>query len=257
MPRVFSYVPRQSPVHALDPRTKMLWVVLCSLLGWYIRSPLPMLVLLSGLVLYWVLGQVAVQGRQFVLGISPLLVASFVMWNLIGRQGGDAFFSFGPIHLTFANLGLAIAATARILVMSGSFYALLATTDFGSMVAGLNAMRVPYSVSFGVGLSLQLIPLVIQEFTDIADAQRSRGQELDRGNLIERIRKYLAIAVPLLLRSLRLGQNLSFALITYRFGNTPTRSSLYDLKFRTADYSFMVMCLAMTIGLVVWESKLI
>lgn len=256
MPRLLSYVPRQSPIHALDPRTKMLWVVLCSILAWYIRSPLPMLVLLGCLVLYWVMGQVSAQGRQFALGISPLLVASFLMWNLIGRQGGDAFFSLGPIHLTLANLGLAIAATARILVMSGSFYSLLATTDFGSMVAGLSAMRVPYSVSFGVGLALQLIPLVIQEFTDIADAQRSRGQELDRGGLVQRIRNYLAIAVPLLLRSLRLGQNLSFALITYRFGNTPTRSSLYDLKLKFGDYSFMAMCLIMTVGLIVWEVQL-
>jgi energy-coupling factor transport system permease protein len=141
--------------------------------------------------------------------------------------------------------------------MAGSFYALLATTDFGAMVAGLRAMRFPDSIAFAVGLSLQLLPLVIQEFTDIADAQRSRGQELDRGNLIERIRKYLAIAVPLLLRSLRLGQNISFALITYRFGSYPHRTSLYSLQFRLGDYSFLALCTIMTIGLVLWQTILL
>ncbi|MCU0570881.1 MAG: energy-coupling factor transporter transmembrane protein EcfT [Oculatellaceae cyanobacterium Prado106] len=253
MTRLLSYIPRNSPIHHLDPRVKMLWVVLCSVLSWYIRDPFPMLVLLGFLVLYWVMGQVTAQGIRFALAISPLLIASFVMWNLIGRQGGEAFFSLGFLQLTAGNLALAIAATARILIMSGSFYALLATTDFGAIIAGLTHLRLPYSLAFGVGLSLQLIPLVIQEFTAITDAQRSRGQELDRGNLIERIRKYLAIAVPLLLRSLRLGQNLSFALITYRFGLTPHRTSLYQLKFRTADYCFIAMLLILTLGLILWE----
>jgi energy-coupling factor transport system permease protein len=256
MPRLLSYTPRSSLVHALDPRTKLLWIVLCSLLAWYIRSPLPLLTLLLGVVLYWVIGQVADQGLRFVLAISPLLLASFVMWNLIGDRGGTVLWTLGTFRFTDANLALATAAVARILVMSGSFYALLVTTDFGSMIAGLNRMRVPYSIAFGAGLTLQLLPLIIQEFSNIMDAQRSRGQELDRGGLVDRIRKYLAIAVPLLLRSLRLGQNLSFALLTYRFGSSPHRTSLYVLKFRLGDYGFMALCLAMTIGLMVWQEAL-
>ncbi len=256
MTRLLSYIPRHSAVHALDPRTKFLWVGLCSVLAWYLRSPLPLLVLLICLVLYWVMGQVAAQGRRFAIAILPLLVASFVMWNLIGNQGGRLLLALGPVQLTDANLSLAAAAALRILVMSGSFYSLLATTDFGSILAGLSALRLPYNIAFGVGLSLQLIPIIIQEFSAITDAQRSRGQELDRGGLVTRIKNYLAIAVPLLLRSLKLGQNLSFALITYRFGTSSRRTSLYNLKFKLADYSFMVMCLTMSLALVYWQTQL-
>lgn len=256
MPQLFSYVPRHSLIHALDPRTKFLWMGLCSLLAWYLRSPLPLLVLLVCLVLYWVMGQVVAQGRRFAIAILPLLIASFVMWNLIGNQGGRLLLDLGPLKLTDANLALASAAVIRILVMSGSFYSLLATTDFGSILAGLSALRLPYSIAFGVGLSLQLIPIIIQEFSSITDAQRSRGQELDRGGLVRRIKNYLAIAVPLLLRSLKLGQNLSFALITYRFGVSQRRTSLYTLRFKLADYSFMVMCLAMSLALVYWQTSL-
>lgn len=256
MPHLLSYTPRPSPVHALDPRTKLLWIVLCSLLAWYLRSPVPLLVLLLGVAMYWMIGQVADQGLRFVLAISPLLIASFVMWNLIGDRGGTVLWSLGAVQFTDSNLALATAAVARILVMSGSFYALLVTTDFGSMIAGLSRMRVPYPISFGAGLTLQLLPLIIQEFSTILDAQRSRGQELDRGGLVKRIRNYLAVTVPLLLRSLRLGQNLSFALLTYRFGSNPERTSLQVLKFRLGDYGFLALCLGMTIGLVVWQEAL-
>jgi energy-coupling factor transporter transmembrane protein EcfT len=79
MSRLLSYIPRQSPVHFLDPRTKMLWVLLCTLLAWYLRHPLPMLVLLLSLISYWVIGQVAEQGWRFLKAIFPLLIFSFVM----------------------------------------------------------------------------------------------------------------------------------------------------------------------------------
>lgn len=256
MPQLLSYTPRPSPVHALDPRTKLLWVMLCSCLGWYIRHPLPLLVLLLGVALYWWLGQVIDQGIRFALMISPLILASFIMWNLIGGRGGTVVLDLGLVQITRDNLALATAAAARILVMSGSFYSLLATTDFGAMIAGLSRLRVPYPIAFGAGLTLQLLPLIIQEFTNIMDAQRSRGQELDKGGIVTRIRNYLAIAVPLLLRSLRLGQTLSFALLTYRFGSTEHRTSLYDLRFKLGDYSFMAMCLLMTVGLVFWQEAL-
>lgn len=250
MSKLLSYSPRHSPIHTLDPRTKFLWAAICSILAWYLRNPLPMFILLVFLASYWVIGQVAQQGLRFSLVISPLLITSFVMWNLIGNQGGEVLMVLGPITFTDTNLALATAAAIRILIMSGSFYALLATTDFGSMIAGLYIMRVPYSIAFGAGLSLQLIPVIIQEFVTIMDAQRSRGQELDRGGVITRIQRYLAIAVPLLLRSLKLGQNLSFALITYRFGTSSHRTSLYTLRFKLTDYSFMVMCIAVTVGLI-------
>ena len=256
MSRLFSYIPRQSPVHALDPRVKFLWAALCSGLAWYLRHPVPLLGLLACLALYWIAGKVAAQGYRFVLAISPLLIASFVMWNLVGQQGGQVWFSIGFLKLTDANLALAVAAATRILIMSGSFYSLLATTDFGSMIAGLCRIRVPYVIAFSVGLTLQLIPIIIQEFSSIQDAQRSRGQELDRGGLFERIRNYLSIAVPLLLRSLRLGQTLSFALITYRFGGNQVRTSVHRLRLGFADYSFIALCMIVTTGLVIWQEVL-
>lgn len=256
MPRLLSYTSRHSPIHRLDPRSKILWMVLCSVLAWYIRHPLPLLVLLVFVALYWWLGRVVDQGLQFVAMISPLLVASFIMWNLIGDRGGTEWARFGFITLTDANFALATAATARILVMSGSFYSLLVTTDFGAMIAGLSRMRVPYSIAFGTGLAMQLLPLVIQEFANITDAQRSRGHELDRGGVGDRIRNYLAIAGPLILRSLRLGQNLSFALITYRFGSSATRTSLHNLSFKRVDYGFLSLCITMTIGLILWQEVL-
>ncbi|MEN9224344.1 MAG: energy-coupling factor transporter transmembrane component T [Thermostichus sp. HHBFW_bins_43] len=257
MPQLFQYIHRFSPIHALDPRTKLLAMVLCSALAWYLRAPLPLFVLLLGLVFYCWTGQIVEQGIQFIFAISPLLLASFVMWNFIGSHDGLVLLDLGFLRFTESGLTLAIAAVCRILIMSGSFYALLATTDFGSMIVGLTQIGIPYSLAFGVGLSLQILPLITQEFSNIMDAQRSRGQELDRGGLFERIRNYLAIAVPLLLRSLRLGQTLSFALLTYRFGSTSQRTSIYELKFKRGDYAFMALYLVMSVGLVLLQEALI
>lgn len=117
------------------------------------------------------------------------------------HPSGTVLFDLGGIKFTDANLALATAAVARILVMSGSFYALLVTTDFGAMIAGLLRMRIPYSIAFGVGLTLQLLPLIIQEFADIMDARaqsrsRTRSRRLGRSDSqVSRDRRTIVIAI--------------------------------------------------------------
>lgn len=92
-----------------------------------------------------------------------------------------------------------------------------------------------------ISLIFQVIPILINEFTTVADAQRSRGLELDRGGLIKRSRHYSAIAFPLLLRCISLGRNMATALHIYRFQAGSARSTYREYRFKTVDLVFCLM----------------
>jgi energy-coupling factor transport system permease protein len=70
----------------------------------------------------------------------------------------------------------------------------------------------------------------------VIDAQRSRGLELDKGNLMKRIRNYIPILIPLIVSAIRRSIELAEALESRGFGASPNRQPLIILKMKATDY---------------------
>jgi len=67
----------------------------------------------------------------------------------------------------------------------------------------------------------------------VVDAQRSRGLELDKGNLLKRVRNLIPILIPLLLIAIRRSLELAEA---RGFPGKEGRTSLFELRFKPVDY---------------------
>jgi energy-coupling factor transport system permease protein len=65
---------------------------------------------------------------------------------------------------------------------------------------------------FTLGLTLRHISTFSDEYITIKEAQTSRGLELDKGFLIKRIRNYIPVLIPLLIRSIENAERLSLAM---------------------------------------------
>jgi energy-coupling factor transport system permease protein len=75
------------------------------------------------------------------------------------------------------------------------------------------------------------------------DAQRSRGLELDKGNFLTRIRKYIPILLPLIINSIRRSLELAEAMESRAFGATRDRTNIYELKMGRNDLATLVIAL--------------
>jgi energy-coupling factor transport system permease protein len=78
----------------------------------------------------------------------------------------------------------------------------------------------------------------------VVDAQRSRGLELDKGNLVKRVRNYIPILIPLIISAIRRSVELAEALESRGFGATENRTSIVTLRMRVADYLLILMTAA-------------
>ena len=69
----------------------------------------------------------------------------------------------------------------------------------------------------------------------------SRGLELERGNVFQRVRNYIPILIPIIVSSIRRALQVAESLESRAFGSTATRTSLHDLKLRKRDYTMMFL----------------
>jgi energy-coupling factor transport system permease protein len=139
-----------------------------------------------------------------------------------------------------ATLGFAMAMTLRFLSIMSSFSLFFMTTSPDDLGLAMERAKVPYEISFTFTTAVRLVPTMALDAQTVIDAQRSRGLELDKGNLMKRIRNYIPILIPLIVSAIRRSIELAEALESRAFGATEKRESLVVLHMRASDYAVIV-----------------
>ena len=176
----------------------------------------------------------------------PLLFIGRVArrWALSLRAGVFLSSLIFVVNFFTGSVFSAIALTLRFLVLLTAFSLFFMTTspdDLGLALDRIGAVRwlsrkwlgYPNALSFTFTTAVRLVP------TLAVDAQRSRGLELDRGNLLRRIRNYIPILIPLLLIAIRRSLELAEALESRGFPGKEGRTSLFQLKLKRGDYAII------------------
>src|ERR687897_151977 len=136
------------------------------------------------------------------------------------------FLLLGMFALPFVFLNplyeLSNALRIVITVIAGMFF--LSTTRNEEVGIGLVRLGIPYRFAFAVSTALRLVPTVVATGLTIGQAQRSRGLDLESGNIIQRIRKHLPLLVPVFVTTVRLTNVFSMALESKGFGARSERT---------------------------------
>jgi energy-coupling factor transport system permease protein len=117
-------------------------------------------------------------------------------------------------------------------------------------------LRIPYEFAFAFSMAVRYVPTIATETETIRDAQMSRGLELERGNLIQKVRNYLPILIPIIVSSIRRALQVAESLESRAFGSTARRTSLYELQLSSRDVVMMLLTLVI-VGLGLYVSFVI
>ena len=210
---------RNTPIHRLDPRVKFLLVCAIFVLSMIFVDLASITIILLALVPLVLLAQV--QGEWLrSLRASALLAAFIFVLNLI----------------FVSDLYYALAMAFRFLVIVSSFSIFFLTTSPDDLGLALEQSYFPYEFSFAFTTAIRFVPELAKEAQIIVDAQRSRGLELEGGNILKRIRNYVPILIPLIVSAIRRSMELAEAMESRCFGAVKKRTSLHVLKIRSLDY---------------------
>jgi len=230
------YIERNTAIHRLDPRVKLIGAALGMIAAVAVSDLLVLAVIYAIVIAVVKLGQVTWERFKFALRtILPVSIMIVCLWPLFYKTGTPVLFSWGPIVITLPSLLAGVSAALRINVMAFCAFALLYTTPQGRLVRGLVKLGLPYEYGLSLAIALRYIPTFGGIILMIMDAQKARGLELDKGSFLRKTLKYVYVMAPVVITALRMADQLSLAIESRAFGAPTKRTYVTDLKMRTVD----------------------
>lgn len=255
------YFPGDTLVHRLDPRTKLIVLMLYLIALFTANSFLTLGIPALFLVLVICISKI--NPRQMVRGLRPLLFILTVTGLLnMFLTPGEPIVTIWRLTITWEGLTRSIILLVRIVMMIMSTFILTYTTTPMALTDGLERgmrplrrLRVPvHELTMIMSTALRFIPTLIEETDKIINAQKARGADFETGNLIRRAKALLPILIPLFISAFRRADELATAMESRCYHGGEGRTRMRQLKFERrdilADLAGMLL-LGTVIGLVV------
>ncbi|SDZ27675.1 energy-coupling factor transport system permease protein [Proteiniborus ethanoligenes] len=233
---MFLYIDKNTFLHRLDPRTKLL-VMFGSFAIALLFNSLPILIGLGIVIfLYGQSGRVLSNLKRIRVILFMIALMSIIIWSL--TKGGETKL-LGPITLEGLLHGIMIGLKFDIMIISGMIF--LSSTKIEEISLGLVKLKVPYRGAFAFSTAIRLVPMIVGTSYTITQAQKSRGLDLDSGTLFQKAKKYVPLLIPTLISVIRGTNVFSMALESKGFGYDKERTNYMEIGFDGKDYALMVI----------------
>ena len=176
------YFPGHSVIHRLDPRTKLIMLVVYIVALFLAKSWVSYALMLAFLV--WVIQISTIPPKAIVRGMKPLVMILLFtgILNLFFSQDGRVLVHFWIITVTTGGVSRAAMMMARILMLiTGSFLLTYTTSPIAltdgleSLMGPLKKLKVPvHELAMMMCIALRFIPTLIEETDKIMSAQKAR-----------------------------------------------------------------------------------
>ena len=243
------FFPGKSPVHRMDPRTKLIFLVVY-IVALFVASSW----ISYGVMLLFLSTTIAISRiplKSIFRGMRPLLVNLIFtgVLNLLFTGGEDVLASFWIITITWEGVIRAIFMVARIMMLITGTFLLTYTTSpisltdgIESLLSPLKKIRVPvHELAMMMCIALRFIPTLIEETDKIMSAQKARGADFESGNLMARIKALVPILVPLFISAFRRADELATAMECRCYQGGEGRTKMKLLRYHRVDlYAYLV-----------------
>lgn len=244
------YVPGNSLMHRLDPRSKML--MLAAMIGLVFMLAKPLEYLVFGIILLLLYFLSGVMGSALrVIRPGLFLVAFTVLINMFFTPG-HVVLNLGIMVATREGLVQGLTVGTRFLYLIALSSLVTLTTSPVRMTDGLEKLMSPLRrIRFPVGelamminIALRFIPTFWEETDKIIKAQVSRGADFDSWHPMRRVRFITAMLVPLFINAFRKAEELSVAMESRGYVVGMRRTSLHELRLSRNDYLALIVIFA-------------
>jgi energy-coupling factor transport system permease protein len=250
---LFLYIERTTFLHRLNPIAKVLGMLCFFVAAFVSQQPGVLAPIAAGIaVLISVAGAWSNVWRLRVLFVL-VFVMTFLIWTLFFR-GGVPFLAWGPISVTTAGLRFALGMAIKLDTFLGVGVLFLSTTKIEEFAYALTRMGVPYKIGFTMTLAFRLVPVFLDAAVTVVQAQRCRGFNFDEGNLLQRMRRYVPVIVPVFMGALRRADGMAMALEARGFQSARPRTTYEHYRFRASDAAALAVSAGVAIAyLVAWR----
>ena len=239
------YFPGNSVIHRLDPRTKLIMLVVYIVALFMATNWVSYALMAAFLVA--VVKISTIPPKSIVRGMKPLvmiLVFTGVL-NLFFTTGeGEPLLDFWIFTVYAEGLERAIFMVVRILMLISGTFLLTYTTSPISLTDGLESLMNPlkmikvpvHELAMMMCIALRFIPTLIEETDKIMSAQKARGADFESGSLMDKAKALVPILVPLFISAFRRADELATAMECRCYQGGEGRTKMKLLRYKLWDY---------------------
>ena len=237
------YFPGNSFIHRLDPRTKLVMLLV------YIVALFSAVNIVSyGVMLVFLVTCILISKippKAFLRGMKPLvfiLVFTGIL-NIFFTKGETVLVAFWGISVTLEGIVRAVFMLLRILMLITGTFLLTYTTSPIALTDGLESLlnplkkiKVPvHELAMMMCIALRFIPTLIEETDKIMSAQKARGTDFETGKLMDRVKALVPILVPLFISAFRRADELATAMECRCYHGGEGRTKMKLLRYKRWD----------------------
>ena len=251
---LFLYLDRNTFIHRRHPLVKVLALLLFFVAAFVMEHPafiLPLSIGVAALIVWS--RSIPTLYRLRILFVF-IGVFSVLIWSIFyGRGAPVAALAFLPVTQEGVLYGFGMATKLSTFLATGALF--LSTTRIEEFAYAFTLLGLPYRVSFTLTLAFRLVPLFLESALTVVQAQRCRGLDVHRGPLLQRLRHYVLVLIPVFMGALRRADQMAIALEVRGFNSGRPRSSFQRAPWRLSDvFALMVVIGVTLIYLGLWRA---
>ena len=254
------YYPSGSVLHRLDPRVKLLGVLvyvamlfvvnnICGLI--FPAAILAVLIIISKVPLSYIL-----RGMKMLV----FLIIFAVFFNLFFTEGEHMIWKWWIFKFSYEGILKAVFFTVRLMFVVVGASMLTYTTTPTTLTNGMEKVMSPlrvihfpaHEIAMMMSIALRFIPILSEEVNKIIKAQLARGADFESGGIIKKAKGMIPILIPLFVSAFRRASDLATAMESRCYHGGDGRTKMYPLKYVTADkvsYILILVVLLVTIAM--------
>lgn len=252
------YYPQASLVHSLDPRVKILAVLMLSII--ILQVGITGLAAATGLILLAAIAARLHMRTWFrtLRPVIPFFICLFILYIFFTPGRPLPGFPLGPIAMTFEGLFTGLVQTGKFALLILAAALLTMTTTQLDLTIGLERMLRPvkivglssHEIALMISLALRFLPMLEEEMNTIKESQLARGADFNAGSIGQKMRFINYLAVPLVVSTFRRCDDLIDAMESRGY-QPGSRTYLRELTFRPLDYGLLT-ALAAALITAIW-----
>lgn len=252
------YYPSESPIHALDPRSKLFAVLLYIVSIFLVRNTWCYIGFLALLLIMFRAARVPFS--YFMKGLRNIVILLlFTFFFRMVCTPGNVIAEFWIFEVTTEGIQKAIHLTLRIALMVACASLLSYTSTPKQLADGMEKAFLPLEkihvpvrdMAIMSMIAFRFIPVMLEEANSIMDAQAARGVEFENTSVWKKTRNVTAVVIPLFMNSIRRSADLAMAMEARGFTGDGSSSKMFPLEYSRNDRITYIASLLMLAAAIV------
>ncbi|NQK67840.1 energy-coupling factor transporter transmembrane protein EcfT [Streptococcus suis] len=256
------YIPGNSMIHRLDPRSKLLAMFAFLLLIFWANNLITNVLIIAFVFAMVLLSQIRLS--FFINGLKPMIgiILFTTFFQVFFTPGASVLWEFWIFKVSIEGLQQALIIFIRfVLIIFFSTLLTLTTTPLSladgieSGLAPLKRLKVPvHEIGLMLSMSLRFVPTLMDDTTRIMNAQRARGVDFNEGNLIQKVKSVIPILIPLFASSFKRADALATAMEARGYQGGEGRTKYRVLEWKLPDTCAVIVMVLLGVTLYILKS---